>query len=103
MSCAVCGRFKQYHGSENHSSPCEFGCHEGVLMDDDTYFEGWQPDVIYQPCYFNPFSCQFCKGTGVAPKEYHLSEDCPSCDGTGWKDRKPQWPTPAPAPAQGEG
>ena len=30
---------------------------DGVWMDDDVHGEGWEPDVIYPPCPFNPLAC----------------------------------------------
>ena len=70
----------------------ETGCHAGVMMDDDLHAEGWQPDVVYPPCPSNPKCCAACKGTGEAGPEVTTQDDCPDCDGTGWKDGKAEWP-----------
>jgi hypothetical protein len=93
MACAICGRDPTLHGSERQAL-AEFGCHDGVLMDDDTYCEGWQPDVVYPPCPYNPAACVSCQGTGEAPPVIADQDDCPDCKGTGWVAGKPRWPTP---------
>jgi hypothetical protein len=102
MPCTICGRHQQWHGSEEGPPPgsylSEMGCHDGVRMDDDEYHEGWQPDVIYPPCPFNPLRCETCGGSGDAPKlmaEAMNRDDCADCDGTGWKGGDPKWPTEA--------
>lgn len=98
MTCSICGRDNIWHGSENSPPPgsylSEMGCHDGVLMDDDEYHEGWQPDVVYPPCPHSPLKCQTCNGTGICPAHIDsTSDDCPMCDGVGWKDGKCQWPS----------
>ena len=101
MTCGVCGK-PTLHGSALGGRPgtylSESGCHNGVWMDDDEYAEGWQPDVIYQPCPNNPKGCKKCKGTGTvftwsADKTGRYHHDCPNktCGGTGWKG-EPQYP-----------
>lgn len=63
------------------------GCHSGVVMDDDTYFEGYERDVVYQPCECHPSHCPTCHGTGWAPEEIaekQNKDDCPDCNG-GWR------------------
>lgn len=99
MTCSTCGRNPQWHGSqEPNARPGtylhECGCHDGVRMDDDDYGEGWQPDVVYPPCKFNPNRCSRCDGTGDA-KPSDDRDDCSACDGTGWKDGECQWPVAA--------
>lgn len=81
MTC-VCGR-----------KGFQSGCHDGVQMDDDENAEGWQTDVVYPPCPNNPKCCADCKGTGLARPEIITQDDCPACDGTGWKDGEAEWPT----------
>lgn len=64
------------------------GCHAGVAMDDDTYFEGYARDVVYPPCSCHPKFCKTCGGTGWAPEEIAAKQnkdDCPDCDGSGWR------------------
>lgn len=64
---------------------CPLGCHAGIVMDDDEYYEGYQRDVVYPPCECHPKHCNVCGGTGWCPPEIaHTSDDCPKCDGTGW-------------------
>ena len=98
MACLVCGRERAWHGSETGLPGTylnETGCHDGVRMDDDVHGEGWQPDVIYPPCEFNPRCCPTCSGTGNAPPlmaEALQQDDCADCHGTGWKDGKCEWP-----------
>lgn len=58
------------------------GCHCGVVMDDDTYFEGYAHDTVYPPCECHPKFCKTCNGTGWAPEEIAdkiNSDDCPDC------------------------
>lgn len=96
MTCLICGRAPQFHGSEVRPG-IETGCHDGVLMDDDEYFEGWQQDVIYPPCPHNPAMCGTCCGSGEAPEKVAarlMQDDCPDCNGTGWRGGNAQWPTP---------
>ena len=92
MTCLSCGREKVWHGSE-HRAGSEVGCHDGVAMDDDEHADGWQHDVIYPPCPHNPLRCETCSGSGDCPETIKDgSDDCPACNGTGWKDGNPQWP-----------
>ena len=63
------------------------GCHNGVLMDDDTYYEGYERDVIYPPCVCHPKYCKTCEGIGIAPEEIAARQncdDCPDCN-AGWR------------------
>lgn len=98
MTCSICGRHRVWHGSEEPNLPAyskllEFGCHDGVAMDDDEHGEGWHDDVIYPPCPHNPARCVSCNGTGwAADPEAAGQDDCPDCVG-GWAGGKPQWPT----------
>lgn len=99
MSCSICKRAKQWHGSDEYPAPgtylSEMGCHDGVRMDDDEYHEGWAPDTVYPPCQYNPARCKTCKGTGTAPPakaKIWKRDDCADCEGTGWKGGKVQWP-----------
>lgn len=92
MTCHVCKRGLVFHGSERVPSS-ESGCHDGVFMDDDEHAEGWQPDVVYPPCPFNPDRCADCGGSGEAPPDHVDSDDCPACSGSGWKGGEVQWPT----------
>lgn len=93
MTCAICGRDRIWHGSDQHPGS-EIGCQDGVRMDDDEYSEGWHPDVIYPPCTHSPLKCEACNGTGICPANVEsASDDCPMCDGTGWKNADPQWPS----------
>ena len=94
MSCSTCGRYRQWHGSETGSPGTylnESGCHDGVHMDDDEYFEGWQADTLYHPCPHNSARCRKCKGTGSTKD----GGECRPCHGTGWKNGDAQWPIPA--------
>lgn len=102
MTCSICGRDRVWHGSEHQPAPgtylSEMGCHDGVRMDDDEYGEGWQEDVVYPPCAFNPSRCPTCDGSSYAPplmREAMNRDDCADCNGTGWKEGKCQWPTTA--------
>lgn len=100
MNCTICGRHAVLHGSEQ-SSRAEWGCHDGVLMDDDTYHEGWQRDVVYPPCSYNPVACVTCQGSGEAPPlmaEAFSQDDCVDCAGSGWEDGQCQWPIAAGVP-----
>lgn len=99
MTCPTCGREKVWHGSE-HSPPrgsylSEMGCHDGVRMDDDEYHEGWQDDVVYPPCPHSPLCCKACGGDGLSRDPKSESDDCDACQGSGWKDNSPQWPSAA--------
>lgn len=70
------------------------GCHGGVAMDDDTYFEGYERDVIYPPCRCHPKFCVTCCGTGIAPDDIAVcqsSDDCPDCE-SGWRGDGPEHP-----------
>ena len=112
MSCSICKR-PTLHGSHLGGRPgsylSESGCHNGVWMDDDEYAEGWQPDVVTRPCPNNPARCDRCDGSGVAPKDVTTQDDCPACDGTGWRNGDWQEPDdryrrpdpPAPSHRQG--
>lgn len=97
MPCSICGRENVWHGSELGPRPgtylSEMGCHDGVRMDDDEYHEGWQDDVAYPPCPHSPLCCASCKGTGRAGPEVTDSDDCPECQGTGWKNGEVKWPS----------
>lgn len=93
MTCQICGRHKVYHGSEWNAGG--YGCHDGMLMDDDVHAEGWQRDVIYPPCPHNPRKCSRCDGSGSAPADVTTQDDCPDCSGTGWAGGKCEWPSPA--------
>lgn len=103
MTCLTCGREMTWHGSQEPACRpgtylSEMGCHDGVRMDDDDYGEGWQPDVAYPPCQFNPKRCPTCDGTGNAPPlmaEALNRDDCADCDGNGWKDGNAEWPISA--------
>lgn len=110
MPCSTCGREQRCHGSEfakgqhdrwRETYAATAGCHDGVWMDDDVHGEGWEPDVIYPPCPFNPQACDcalrpdamsfrnwnnISYGTGLA------QDGCPKCHGSGWKDCKWQHP-----------
>lgn len=57
-------------------------CHEGILIDADEYAEGWQRDVIYQPCSCNPKFCMRCRGIGMIVDDEGAG-DCPHCN-CGW-------------------
>ena len=94
MTCTICGRHKVYHASE-WSDRAEYGCHDGVTMDDDVHAEGWQRDVIYPPCPHNPNKCKRCDGSGNAPADVTTQDDCPACHGTGWNGGKCEWPVEA--------
>ncbi|ADJ22980.1 hypothetical protein Hden_1167 [Hyphomicrobium denitrificans ATCC 51888] len=59
------------------------GCHAGVAMDDDTYFEGYEPDVIYRPCQCHPKCCPTCGGSGEKEVDFGTA-DCPDCN-AGWR------------------
>lgn len=70
-----------------HAGCGQSGCHAGVVMDDDTYYEGYEHDVVYPPCSCHPNFCPTCSGTGWAPERLaieHDRDDCPDCDG-GWR------------------
>lgn len=100
MPCSICGRTEVWHGSEHFPAPgtylSEMGCHDGVRMDDDEYHEGWQPAVIYPPCPHNPLCCKTCGGSGECPPNVENdSDDCPTCQGVGWKDGECKWPNAA--------
>jgi hypothetical protein len=111
MPCSTCGREQRCHGSEaavasglprhRETYAMESGCHDGVWMDDDTHGEGWERDVIYPPCPYNPAACDCVKkpdsmsfgdwnqisyGTGLG------RDDCAKCGGNGWRDG--QWQHP---------
>lgn len=63
------------------------GCHAGVAMSDDEFFEGYAPDLIYKPCACHPKACIRCRGAGWASEdvaEAQGSDDCAACDGSGW-------------------
>lgn len=95
MSCAVCGRMRPYHGSEDGRPGTylsEAGCHNGVFMDDDEHAEGWDPSVVTKPCQFNPARCARCDGTGDAPADVTTQDDCPDCGGSGWRGGRWQQP-----------
>lgn len=90
MTCTICGRSRNYHGSEDASPGtyhAESGCYGGVFMDDDVYVEGWHEDadVVYPPCPHNPARCKRCGGSGDAPADVTDWDDCPDCRGTGWE------------------
>ena len=73
---------------------CGEGCQNGVAMDDDTYFEGWELDVVYPPCTCHPKHCKTCGGSGWCPQDIqHDSDDCPTCGGDGWIG-EPEHPAP---------
>lgn len=94
MACTICNARYVMHGS-NTEVGAEYGCHDGVLMDDDEYMEGWDDNQIYPPCRNNPAACPDCKGTSHVLHGPECGDWCPSCEGTGWKDRNIQWPTRA--------
>jgi len=66
--------------------PSDIECFDGVLMDCDEHYEGWQTDVVYPPGPCNPKYCRDCSGTGDRD-----GGDCDACDGDGWL-RDPEWP-----------
>lgn len=103
MTCKICGKPGPIHGSQWGQPGTylnESGCHDGVWMDDDEYYEGWAPDTIYPPCPNHPKSCKKCGGNGSLRKWnealgcYDVT-DCPNktCQ-SGWKGA-PQWPVAA--------
>lgn len=53
-------------------------CVNGVLIDIDVYFEGWQRDVAYPPAPCQ--ACPKCRGSGERGHDR-----CRACKGTGWK------------------
>ncbi len=65
-------------------------CVNGILIDIDVYHEGWESDVVYPPAPCHPAYCWDCRGTGFAPltDARANSDDCASCDGTGYIDGK---------------
>lgn len=67
-----------------HTGCGKEGCHSGVAMDDDTYFEGYERDVIYPPCSCHPSYCPTCKGSGLTEDDDGESGDCPDCE-SGWR------------------
>lgn len=92
MACHICGRADVLHGSDHHPG-AEYGCHDGVWMDDDVHAEGWHDDVSYPPCPNNPLKCSRCDGSGIAPADVEDRDDCPACQGTGWKNGDCQYPS----------
>ena len=67
----------------------DFECFDGVIMDADKYHEGFELDVIYQPCPCHPKYCHHCKGSGKAAYDVfedhvNVHTDCDKCNGTGW-------------------
>ena len=58
-------------------------CFNGVIMDADTFYEGFDRDLIYPPCECNPKHCKACEGTGELETGLGV-EDCEHCGGTGW-------------------
>lgn len=77
-----------------HTGCGQSGCHHGVAMDDDEYFEGYARDTIYPPCICHPKFCKTCHGTGWAPEEIAEkinSDDCPDCR-AGWTGDGPEHP-----------
>ncbi len=68
--------------SENKSCDDDW-CFNGVIMDTDEFYEGYERDVIYPPCKCNPKYCDHCEGAG------HLyvpdgSIDCENCNYHVW-------------------
>lgn len=77
--------------------PADYECVNGVAINIDVYFEGWERDVVapLAPCH--PGFCERCNGTGeisasliaddVAPEEidpwHAYFGDCPVCNGEG--------------------
>jgi DNA-binding winged helix-turn-helix (wHTH) protein len=63
-------------------------CINGIVIDVDEFTEGWDPHVNYKPAPCHPLWCEPCKGTGEAGPEVADSDDCPSCQGTGYRGGK---------------
>lgn len=99
MSCGVCGKPSVLHGSDlggkGGTYLGESGCHDGVWMDDDEYYEGWASDTIYHPCPNHPKFCKKCHGSGSLVDKDGAQYDCTNktCQ-SGWKG-EPEWPIPA--------
>jgi len=74
--------------TSTHAGCGKEGCHAGVAMSDDEFYEGYARDTIYPPCRCHPKFCATCSGTGWAPEAIAAKQDCddcPDCDGCGWR------------------
>lgn len=68
-----------------HAGCGKEGCHSGVAMDDDEYFEGYAHDTIYPPCSCHPKYCPTCRGSGMTEEDDDGAwGDCPDCR-AGWR------------------